>query len=504
MARPRSQSIRVRQYHARRAGETKFFQSREEANAWAKRGTVSPHRLVVEDYILNAERICGPRNDPSDPATWSKIRLFETMFTITGTASESESWEEVEARLRREASARREASYDRLVTSFTNDVLGQQNPKDFPATARRYALERVNAHFHRLDIGIERFEVKEIAAKETARISALPTIGDLFKLAVEADLTAGRISAGTADGAEHVAGAWLKEFKSKRVDLVSSEDFRDWLTKELAKPTGGSKRLKNAVGELHRLYRYLVKSKEYGQYAPAFNVAGLRVELEGIVREADGSKAKCVLTGDEVENLIKACNTDWERGAVALALLGIRSLGEVAAAAWEDVHSDLGSQWLQVNHTVVDLKGGKLHLDVPKDVKIRSRSGRSVHRHCPITARLMGLIEPLRGNGKYILGDGDELVDPGDVAEGIMAVIERAGLKREGITSYSIRHTVMDLTDHLAGTQYRDLLHRGDDDKSTANKVYTHRDATRFRQRLLMPDGKRTCADVMPWAVEGK
>ena len=492
MGRERRQTIKIREYLAKKAGASERFTSRQKAHAWAGRGTVEPYRMVCEDYEL---RIDKPASEPwPDPkAKLAPTRLYECLFVINGTVSAEDPWTDLERRLRREASARREASYDRHILYLTDENTRRQNPKDFPASALRYAMERREAWFQR---GTERFVEFHERRTEDARVSSLPTIAEAHQTAVEDDRQAGRISVGTADSARHLGGPWLTILGKTRIDKVTSETFGDWLSEELAKSEGGTKRLKNAVGEIRRLHKHLMRTRS--PYAHLFSVEALQNDLSRIVRDADGSKSKDVLTADEVERIIASCLSDWERGAIGLALIGIRCPGEVAGASWADFSSDLGSSWIQVNHTVVDRPGGELYLDQPKDVKVRKRSGKDFHRHFPISERVMRLIEPLREVGDFVLGNGPQLVDPGLVAESIDAIFVRSGVKREGITPYSFRHTIMDQTEHLAGPQYRDLLHRGDADHSVANKIYTHADASRFRARLLLPDG-RTCADVLPW-----
>ncbi len=500
MGRPRKQSVKVREYIARRGGESKHFSSRTVANGWVGRGKVEPFRIVVEDYELCAERIPGANDDINDPSSWTRVRLFESLFRVQGTASTNESSSQLELRLRTEASARREASYDICIGNLTNENIRLQNHADFPPTARRFALERVEAHFQRLDMGIGRFEEREKVEQEHRRLQGLPTLSDLHKMAVDADFKTYRIGVGTADNARSFAGPWLYDRTDLRLNLVPAHEFKNWLKDELARSEGGSKRLKSAIGEIKRIYKYLVRHSELSQYKDAFSVEALHAEMNGIIRPVDGTFIRRTLSADEIESLLRVCQDDFERAVIALPLVGMRTRGEVAGLSWADITLELGSHWIKVEHTVVVTKGGKLNLELPKDVVSRKRKDRMTHRHYPVSARLMNIIEPLRGNGKYVLGIDDKLVRPDIVSDLQAELLTRAGLKSRSVVGYSLRHTVLDATEEFAGRVYKDLLHRGDDDRSTANTVYTHGDATRFRRRLLLPNGQ-TCADVLPWAL---
>jgi hypothetical protein len=76
-----------------------------------------------------------------------------------------------------------------------------------------------------------------------------------------------------------------------------------------------------------------------------------------------------------------------------------------AGARWSDFSEELGTVWLQVSQTAVDLVGGAVLLESPKDVKARQRAERMTYRHYPVTQRLWRMIEPLRSTGSdFVLG----------------------------------------------------------------------------------------------------
>lgn len=422
------------------------------------------------------------------------------MFSVYGTATEDEPISDVEDRLRHKASARRRLSYERLWSYLTPDVLKAQKPSDMPETARRFAREVLASMEGKLDEVHEAHEVK-------VRIASLPKVRDLHAQAVAEDLRVGRISAGTAENAPYLAAGWLKLIGDRRLDKVTASDFSQWLSGAMG--TGSKSALTNAVSEIRRVYKHLRRAENLEQYAAPFVTSKLSEALSGVVM-TDGERRSEPLRPEEVELVIEACESDAERAAVALALLGIRRLGEVCAASWSDFSEELGSRWFRVSQAAVDLSNGRVVLEAPKDVKKRKRSNSITYRHYPVTARLWSLIEPLSGQSEFVLGAVEGLQtdtesgvpNPVRLSKRILgAVLTRAGITRPRVTPYSFRHTVLDATEEHAGRIHRDLLHRGDDDNSVANRHYTHADATRFRKRLLMPDGK-TCGDVLPWARE--
>lgn len=498
MARSRAQTIKVRKVRATVGSTSRVFTSKAKAQAWvvqetrgSQRTSIEPIAIAVEDYELKHEHFARENEDPDDPENWTGIRLIEEQFSIYGTAADEEPIEAVEKRLRLDASLRRERSYRRLVHQLSRESLANQSRKDMPKSAREYAAS-ILARFHAdVDTGREAHEARK-------KVASLPTVAKLHDAAVDADLKAGRISNGTAVAAKGFA-PWRKELGDIRVDRITSDHFQDWLSKQLAKETGGTKRLRNAVGEVARIFRCVRRDRDLRGYAAAFSVGDLRLDLSGIKRADDGAHGRRVLTVEELKALFNACETEVELATLSLGLLGVRTLGEVAGAGWKCISEELGSHWLQVDFTVVDGKNGELHLEEPKDVKARSRKNKKVVRHVPITKSLWNFIAPLEGRGRFVLGEGESIVSPRFVERTMNKLIDRAGFREPGVSPYSLRHTVMDRTEELAGKEFRDLLHRGDDDPSIANRVYTHSDAIRFRRKLLVRKGV-TCADVMPWA----
>ena len=498
MARNRAQTIKVRKVRATVGSTSRVFTSKAKAQAWvvqetrgSQRTSIEPIAIAVEDYELKHEHFARENEDPDDPENWTGIRLIEEQFSIYGTAADEEPIEAVEKRLRFEASLRRERSYRRLIHQLHKESLGNQSRTDMPKSAREYASSILARYRNEVDTGREQFETRK-------RVAALPTIAELHDTAVKTDLDAGRISNGTAVAAKGFA-PWRGELGKVRVDKITSDHFHSWLSKELAKKTGGTKRLRNAVGEIARLFKYVRRDKDLRVYSAAFTVEDLRLDLSGLKRADDGAHGRRVFTLDELRAMFIACQTDVERATFALALLGVRTLSEVAGAGWENISQDLGSHWLKVEFGVVDGKKGELFLEEPKDVKARRRKNKTIVRHVPITKLLWTFIEPLRGRGRFVLGEGESIVSPRFVERTLNRLIDRAGFREPGVSPYSFRHTVLDRTEELAGKEFRDLLHRGDDDPSIANRVYTHSDAIRFRKKLFVREGV-TCADVMPWA----
>lgn len=499
MGSPRKQTVKVRRWRASLRKETREDTSYDRLDRWLnqraaskKERSIEAVSIVVEDYELKME--ARPKNDedPTDPGTWSGVRLYEKVFSLGGTESSDESIEKVERRLRDAASARRQNSYRRLVLYLTSEVLKSQVPTDMPRTAKEFARQVVAQFGDELDGAYERDEERE-------RVRSLVTMRELHRLAVNADLQDGRISPGTATAAPSFAAPWLVKFSEKRIDQVSADDINDWFNSELSKASGGTKRLKNALGELSRIHKYIRRKKKYLEFVRTFDVSDLRLHLDGVVRPADGASAKKPFSIQQVEKMFRAACTAEERAVLALAFTGVRTLGEVAAARWDSFSQELGSWWMQVNWTVVDLEGGKFVLEPPKDVKSRSRQGKKVVRHVPIPQRLWDWIEPLRGGGDFVFQVVEDVPSNRRVERIMNRLIDRAAIREPGLSPYSVRHTVLDRVDELAGRAYRDLLHRGDDDPSIANRVYTHADATRFRKRMFVRKGK-TCADVLPWA----
>lgn len=479
---------------------SQVFTSQRAADNWVERtrtGTqrkeIEPIEIAVEDYELRHEHVPRDGDDLEDPENWTGVRLFERGFALYGSASPDETIDKVEERLRSAASLRRERSYRLLVHKLHKESLSLQSNRDMPKSARLYAASILTRYFSEVD--------QSIVANESRKLTeALPTVIELHDAAVQSDFDAGRIATGTATAASTYA-PWRNVYGHLRIDKVKEDDFREWLNTQLANESGGKKRLQNALGELSRINKYLRRTPALRKYASAFSVEDLRLDISGIVRPADGIRQRRPLTDEEVKLLFKACNTDEESAVLALAMLGVRSLGEVAGASWESISHELGSTWLQVDKTIVDGKDGKLFLETPKDVKSRSRKGKKVMRHVPVTKTLWNLIEPMNGNGRFILGVGDELVSPRHVERTLNRLIDRAQIRTKGVSPYSLRHTIFDRTEELAGKQFRDLLHRGDDDPSIANRVYTHASATRYRKKLLVREGE-TCGDVLPWSTE--
>lgn len=496
---PRKQSVKVRRWRATARQETRDDTSYHRLDLWLnqraptkKDRSIKAVSIVVEDYELKMELRPKAGEDPADPESWSGVRLYEKVFSLGGTESVDEKIDQVEERLRCDASARRLNSYRRLVLYLTPDILKSQVPSDMPKTAKEFARQVVAQFGDELDAAHDRDAERE-------RIRSLVTVRELHRLASEADLQDGRIAPGTKAAAPSFASPWLSKFGGRRIDQVSADDISEWFNAELAKPGGSTKRLKNALGELSRIHKYIRRKKKHQEFASTFDVRDLRLHLDGVVRPADGASGKKPFTVEQVERLFRAAQTDEERAVLALAFTGVRTLGEVAAARWDSFTQELGSWWMQVNWTVVDLDGGKYILEPPKDVKSRSRQGKKVVRHVPIPQRLWEWIEPMRSNRDFVFKVVDDVPSNRRVERIMNRLIDRAGIREKGLSPYSVRHTVLDRVDELAGRTYRNLMHRGDDDPSIANRVYTHADATRFRKRMLMRKG-RTCADVLPWA----
>ena len=501
MARTRAQSIKVRKVRATVGSASRDFSSQRAADEWVERVRKGHQRKVieaieiaVEDYELRHEQFARNDEDPDDPDSWTGVRLIERPFALYGTASVDETISEVEERLRIAASARRERSYRWYLHYLHKESLDQQSRTDMPKSAREYAAVVLSKFRAELDEA----HISFVRRKE---IEALPTIAELHDEAVQADLVAGRISNGTAAAAKGFA-PWRASLGQLRLDKVTEDHFQKWLQDQLAQEVGGVKRLRNAIGEIARIHKHSRREPSRRAYSSAFRVEDLRLLLTGVVRADDGAHGRRVLKPEEIQGMFKACLSDVERATLALALLGVRTLGEVAGASWESVFEELGSRWLQVDWTVVDGKDGRMFLEKPKDVKARSRKNKKIVRHVPITKSLWELLKVMEGRGRFILGEGDSIVSPRFVERTLNKLIDRAAFREPGVSPYSLRHTVLDRTEALAGKSFRDLLHRGDDDPSIASRVYTHADATRFRKKLLVRNGV-TCSDVMPWAKPG-
>jgi hypothetical protein len=327
----RKQTLKVRKWKAQKGQEIRFFTSRAEALGYlGTRGVPTPYSIAIEDYELRCLTV--PRNgeDEDDPENWTGARMFERVFALYGSESPAEPISRVEDRLRAQATARRFNSYRRAGWFLNERVLFEQRPSDMPSSALRYARQ-VRATFDQL--------VEDAYAEmdERKRLESLPTVRQLHERAVAEDLRVKRVSAGTADNAKYVAAPWLRLVGDKRVDLVEASDFELWLRGELG--SGSKSRLSNAVTEIERVRKFCIRTPSPGQpdlkaYSTSFSTERLKADLSGVIMQGT-RKERDVLSPAEVEALITACETVLERGSLALALLGVRSLGEPCGGALE-------------------------------------------------------------------------------------------------------------------------------------------------------------------------
>jgi integrase len=487
---------------ALRDNESKVFSSRKSALTYLAGAKRSP-RLEETYYvcrgwelIVQSVPLLGEQH--LDYESYGGVKLQEREFVIKGSNKED---------LLRAAEARRRASFARNWTHFTK----KENLAQLSRASRPLALESIAGFYSNFDHSeeVEANKKQKVAreAAEQEKEAAIPTVGNAVDMFIEDGLRKGTIQSNVAQTYRYEAKAFSKQTFADRqgmaladiqIHKLTDQAITNWFEAHSSQDTKfgrppSSKTLINVLTHLQATKKFLSRSSEWRPYLDCFRVVdGLLEDLRSSKRDADGWRKRSRLTNDQISKLLGACETDLERGAVALMLAGPRPPSEPVAVRWDHLEYLSGHLWWHVCSSVIELSGGQL------DIREHTKTKDADFRQLSICKGLAQWLEPLRGRSEFVLGSADGPLRPSEFVTLVESLLDRAKVRGTRISTYSIRHTVSDELDRLLGPRARDLVLHGKRDKTTGGIHYSHAERDRRRSELTF-DGK-PYGEHMVWA----
>lgn len=459
---------------------------------------MEPEYFRCRFWVLDVERIAAHGEEGCAYEDLSGIRLFEREAVLKGPNRDV---------LEAKANAERLRSYDRYWMHFGDqDIL-----KQLSGSARITAMAAYERYYQSEDSRIERREAikkaEALSEQETARLRAVPTISSFFQDLVESRLKLGRIQSNTAETYRYEAAAFNivvstaqgdRAFGELQLFDVTTSIVDEWFGKFSARITKFGrlptrKTCLHVLGHLVTVRKELKRKDSLKAYGSALeHVDGLLEEIRVAKNRGDGWRNRHRLMNEDVLAVVEACQTDAERGLVALLLAGSRPPSEPAAVEWSDLDYDSdGNLWWHVQNSAIKT-GGVL------DLRNHTKTLDVDYRQLNIARRFSPWIESLRGRSpRFVLGDGENPMDPDTIETMIGELLERAGVTGVGISSYSLRHTVSDEIERILGERIRDLVTHGPRERTTGNMHYSH--ALRDRRRAALITNGLPYGEHMVW-----
>lgn len=201
-------------------------------------------------------------------------------------------------------------------------------------------------------------------------------------------------------------------------------------------------------------------------------------------------------TDAQVAKLISAATIDpLDAALVALALSGIRCPSELCAARWDDIELDeSGCSWYAVQRSAYDSKGQTC-------VHSATKTGPADRRQVPLAARQAGLIREVAGASEWVLGQGRTPMSTRRAQERFQMIMDRAGIKGDGLSINSCRHTTLTALKMLQLPNSHDiarLVGHASQGRDTIDLHYDRASIEQVRARLRVEPGT-TVADRLPW-----
>lgn len=435
-----------------------------------------------------------------DETDYSGRRFFEREFILKGPDR---------AVLEAAAERRRRNSFIKYCFELKDWNLRAQLAPD----SRKFAEEVLEDYYvQQLDPKIEAKAIADAAAQaktaEEARLAKIPTVWQAFEADLERRVRMGVVQENSADTCRYEANAFKLEvpyrdelvpLRDVKINQVTETVLRRWYDALSSTETRfgklrSGKTLEHALNHLNSVRKALRRDPEHRSFASTFDVVEeLLEEARQVSRDTDGWRRRMRMTNEQVIKVIGACTSELERAVIALALAGARPPSELVAVEWDHLEYDTrGHLWWHVCASAIERRG---EVNLRESTKTRDVD----HRQLSICERHVPWVEARRGKSRFVLGvEPQQPMSPTDLVNLIESVLERAEVKRPGISTYSLRHTVGDEVERILGRTARDLVLHGKRDKTTGGLHYSH--AERDRRRAELEVNGLPYGDHMVWA----